>query len=76
MRDNDVSDFLVGCLGLVALIAIMVFLKAFAVQWLWNSVLIEWAGLALPIMSWGKAFFVGVALSIAVNGFSGSSKKK
>lgn len=75
MKNNDTSTILLSCLGLILLIAIGVFLKGWAVQWLWNSFLIGWAGFALPVMSWGKAFCVGVCLTIATQGISGSSNK-
>lgn len=69
-----ISDSILVALIAIALALGLVALKVFCVVWLWNSFLIGWAGLALPTITWGKAFFVSIALTIAVNGFSGNSR--
>ena len=74
-KNNDFMQTILVLLGTVALIVLAIGLKAFAVRWLWNELLIDWAELALPIMDWTKALCTGIALTLSTSPtFKGNSK--
>ncbi len=66
-RETTGTEVILMLLGTIALIGIALGLKAYAVRWLWNDLLISWAGFALPVMGWTKALCVGICLTLSTN---------
>ena len=65
-EENGIKLLLI-LLGTLTLVGLSVALKAYAVRWLWNDFLIDWAQITLPTLNWTKAFCVGIALTLSTN---------